>query len=138
MSQVKYTGSSDFQIFEKKDFEKAGVDDQGKVTFARGEPTEVTESAAQALTSTDRDESIFYAHSFVEVDEEGNEVKQSSAKGGSNEGDEPDLGDADSRGDQTDTDTAGAGAGTTGGGTTTRRSTAKKAAAGNRSSTRSS
>ena len=98
MTQVKYTGTSDFQIFSKADFEKAGVNDQNKVTFARGEPQEVSEAAAKALTSTDSEESIFHDFSFVEVDEEGKEVEKpkETPKG--------DDGDPDSHPDQTDSD----------------------------------
>jgi hypothetical protein len=126
---IKYTGTSDFQEFSKADFDKADVEGGKKVRFAKDEPTEIDDALGQALVSK---EGLFGDHSFVEVDEDGEEVDQS--KGGSSSSDEPDLGKADSRGDQNDTDTTGG----TGGGTTTTRSTAKKAAAGNRSSTRSS
>jgi len=136
---VMYKGPSDFQEFSAADLKKAGIEDGKKVRFANGEPTEVDDAVGQKLVSTDPEDNILHDYNFVEVDEDGEEVKQSKSSSGDGDGD-PDLGDADSRGDQNDTDPAGAGGGTgdTGGGTTARKSTAKKAAAGNRSSTRSS
>lgn len=71
--KVKYTGTSDFQVFNKSDFQRAGVEDQGKVTFAKDEPTEVTDSAGTALLSTDSEESIFHDFSFEEVTDEEDE-----------------------------------------------------------------
>lgn len=61
MTKVIYTGTSDFQTFDANDFKKANVEDQEKVTFAKDEPTEVSDSAAKALTS---EEGIFGLHQF--------------------------------------------------------------------------
>lgn len=66
MSKVTYTGSSDFQIFTSADFKKGGVDDQNKVTFTRGEPTEVSDAAAAALTG---EEGVFGPYLFEASDE---------------------------------------------------------------------
>lgn len=109
MTQVKYDGTSDFQIFTKSDFEKAGVEDQGKVTFAKGEPTEVSEAAAAALLSTNSSESIFHDFSFSEVDEE------DQPKGAGEENPDGSNEDADTSG-STSSDTSGS----TGAGTSTR------------------
>lgn len=69
--KVKYTGTADFQGFDKADFTKAGIDDQGKVMFAKGEPLEVSDAAGALLISKDAEESpLFYGHSFEEVVEE--------------------------------------------------------------------
>lgn len=65
--KVKYTGTSDFQEFSKADFEKAGVEDQGKVRFAKDEPKDISESAAEALLSKD---GVFGDYSFEEADED--------------------------------------------------------------------
>ena len=70
MTKVIYTGTADFQEFSKADFEKAGVEDQNKVRFAKGEPTEVSDSAAEALLATKEDESIFFDHSFEAADDD--------------------------------------------------------------------
>lgn len=67
MVKVKYTGTSDFQIFNTADFEKAEIEDQKKVTFAQGEPTEVSEAAASALLSKG---GIFGDFSFESAEEE--------------------------------------------------------------------
>lgn len=84
MSEVTYTGSSDFQIFSAADFEKADVKDQNKVTFAKGVPTEVSKSAAKALVS---DDGIFGPYSFEEAEQ---------GKGSEADGDgEDDKGDDD-------------------------------------------
>jgi hypothetical protein len=60
---VKYTGTSDFQGFDSKDFDKAGVDGK-KVLFAQGEPKEVSDEVGQALIAKD---GIFGDFSFEEV-----------------------------------------------------------------------
>lgn len=123
MTQVKYDGTSDFQIFTKADFEKAGVDDQGKVTFAKGEPTEVSEAAAAALLSSDADESIFHDFVFSEVEED--EEPRGEGEADLDEEDAPPLpkGAVDKKAEAADTsgstssDTTG---GSTGAGTSTR------------------
>lgn len=67
MTNVTYTGESDFQVFSSADFKKAKVEDQNKVTFAKGVPQEVSEAAAKALTSED---GVFGRHSFELSDED--------------------------------------------------------------------
>lgn len=67
MSKVIYNGTSDVQIFDKADFAKGGVDDQGKVTFRKGEEVEVSDAAAEALLSK---EGLFGDYGFEAPKEE--------------------------------------------------------------------
>lgn len=60
-TKVVYTGTADFQEFSAADFQKADIEDQKKVVFAKGEAVEVSDAAAEALTSN---EGIFGGHSF--------------------------------------------------------------------------
>jgi hypothetical protein len=79
MTNVTYTGTADFQEFSAADFKKAGVEDQNKVRFANGESTEVSESAAEALTAED---GLFGGHSFElsQEDDESNEGTKAEKK----------------------------------------------------------
>lgn len=73
--KVQYTGNADFQEFSAADFKKAEVDDQHKVRFAKGEPTEVSDAAGEALIS---EEGIFGQHSFEKVEDEGEAKSESN------------------------------------------------------------
>ena len=69
MTFITYDGPSDYQEFGAADFKKADID-QGKLVFQRGVPKEVSDEVAEALTSTDADESpIFHDFSFSEAED---------------------------------------------------------------------
>jgi hypothetical protein len=108
--KVKYTGTSDFQEFGAEDFKKADVNNQKKVVFAKGEPTEVSPQAGKALLS---DEGLFGPYAFEEVEEKEEAVDEVS-------GPDSFAGDADSQtesgslstGDSTPGETGDTGRGT--------------------------
>lgn len=80
--KVVYTGSSDFQEFDANDFKKAEVENQKKIRFAKGEPTEVSEEAGQALTASS---GIFGGHSFEVAPDEDQKVDEEADSGNLNE-----------------------------------------------------
>lgn len=48
--KIKYTGTSDYREFSKKDLERFEVEDAKALVFPRDEPTEVPEGVGLALT----------------------------------------------------------------------------------------
>lgn len=79
---ITYDGPSDFQEFGAADFAKADIE-QTKLVFQRGVPKEVSEEVAQALTSTDAEESpIFhdFAFSIAEDEEEADDEAKGAKK----------------------------------------------------------
>ena len=72
--KVKYTGTSNFQVFGKADFEKAGVE-QDKLSFAKNKAVEVPDAIGQALVSK---EGIFGSFSFEETEDEPETPSKSS------------------------------------------------------------
>lgn len=64
--KVKYTGDSDFQIFDAADFKKAELEGR-KTVFAKDQSIEVDDAIGDALTS---DEGLFGPYSFEKVEED--------------------------------------------------------------------
>lgn len=50
MGKIVYNGD-DFRVLSAADFKSLGVEDQKKITFAKGEPVEVTDEVAKVLLS---------------------------------------------------------------------------------------
>lgn len=73
MKKVVYDGMADYQVFSKADFSKADVE-QNQLKFKKGEVTEVEDSVADALLSSD---GVFGGFNFREPKDgdEGHEVE---------------------------------------------------------------
>jgi hypothetical protein len=65
MKWIQYQGPADFQQYDAQDLQKAGVEDAGALSFAKGEPREVPDEIADALVGN---ETGLYGD-FIEVDE---------------------------------------------------------------------
>ncbi len=121
MTEVIYNGPSDAYELDKADFKKADVEDQNKIRFDRGIPTEVSDAAAQALT--EKGNAIFGEHDFslVESEEEAEEARAAAAddEDPADNEPEPEVPEGGERQQGLDTPTASAGTGTAGAGTST-------------------
>lgn len=75
MPQIKYVGTAHFRELGSEDFKKFGADGQKKHTFARDEPTEVTDAVAKVLIDRLPDE-------FARVEEKKSAPMASQSKQG--------------------------------------------------------
>lgn len=97
---VIYTGTSDFQEFDPEDFKKAGIDQDKKVRFPRGEPREVSDEVGRALIS---EEGIFGDFPFSVPDDSDYEALSDEDEAGSR-GVETNFPDGDPKGSTDDED----------------------------------